>query len=114
MEICAICYERRPPIKFFYLSCCGNNKICSYCLENLVLPKCPYCRQVIVGFNNQKPRKNVILGNTPKRLSLSHREEESPKTYQAGDARERSRTEPTNALIQYVGGNSCTCPCIYG
>lgn len=56
MEICAICYESRPPIKFFYLSCCGNNKLCSYCLENLAMPKCPYCRQTIEGFNNKKPK----------------------------------------------------------
>lgn len=56
MEICAICYESRPPIQFFYLSCCGNNKICSYCLENLVLPRCPYCRQTIEGFHPKKPK----------------------------------------------------------
>ena len=56
METCTICYESRPPIKFFYLSCCGNNKICSYCLENLSIPKCPYCRQTIEGFNNKKSK----------------------------------------------------------
>jgi len=57
METCAICYESRPPIKFFYLSCCGNNKLCSYCLEKLVCPKCPYCRKTIEGFNNQKQKQ---------------------------------------------------------
>jgi len=61
MEICTICYESRLPIKFFYLSCCQhNNKLCSFCLENLVDPKCPYCRQPIHGLNNKKKkRKNT-------------------------------------------------------
>lgn len=53
METCSICYEDRSPIKFFYLSCCEKNKICFVCLEKLCQPKCPYCRQTIIGFHKR-------------------------------------------------------------
>lgn len=63
METCAICYERRASIKFFYLSCCRNNTVCSYCREKLDPPRCPYCRQTF--HNNKKkpttPTETLLL-----------------------------------------------------
>lgn len=59
MEKCDICYENRPTIKFFYLSCCQYNKLCFYCLEKLSKPTCPYCRETIPNLTLKKKKKVV-------------------------------------------------------
>lgn len=57
MEPCDICYENRPSIKFFYLSCCQYNKLCFYCLKKLTVPTCPYCRETIPNLVPKKKKK---------------------------------------------------------
>lgn len=57
MESCDICYENRPSIKFFYLSCCRVNKLCFYCFEKLPSPICPFCRETIPMMAPKKKKK---------------------------------------------------------
>lgn len=65
MEVCAICYEGRS--KFFSLLCCVHNKICYCCLENLRVPRCPFCRETIHGYNPPKrPRVLEFPGGVPR------------------------------------------------
>lgn len=60
MEICAICYESRATCKFFRLVCCRLNKICSFCLERLTVPTCPFCRETIHGLFSSKKKKRCF------------------------------------------------------
>lgn len=65
MEKCDICYEHRPSIKFFYPSCCQYNKLCFYCLHQLVSPSCPYCREPIPNLIIKKKKKKPSTNPYP-------------------------------------------------
>lgn len=73
MEICAICYESRATCNFFSLVCCRLNKICSFCLERLTVPTCPFCRETIPGLfpSSRKKKRNYNFldeDNVPSRI----------------------------------------------
>ena len=44
---CDICYLKKPKSDFFSLKCCKNYRICKTCVEFLVQPKCPFCRDFL-------------------------------------------------------------------
>lgn len=59
MEECGICYYEVATEKFHDLTCCENhNRMCTYCLELLLVPLCPFCRTRIPGL----PEKNEFRG----------------------------------------------------
>ena len=63
--VCAICYEGRS--RFFSLLCCRHNQICYCCLENLLVPRCPFCRETIQNYIPPKrPRVLEFSGGVPR------------------------------------------------
>lgn len=47
MKECSICYETKT--SFFPLECCGGYSMCHDCTHALQQPRCPFCRNMLVG-----------------------------------------------------------------
>lgn len=51
LKECDICYLNKDPNDFYILKCCKNYSICKVCIEFLIQPKCPFCREPIEDEN---------------------------------------------------------------
>ena len=69
MEDCSICFNPCNLDNFFQLQCCMN-KMCKICLDSLLVPLCPYCRNLIPSIKDD-PKYRLSISYDTSHLTQS-------------------------------------------